>query len=157
MIVKSLVAESSVSVDGTKVVEYVFRCCANLKGEFTLWDVRRQFRDFTKLHAHLKRVGNVYAEFPANSLLLSIGESMLGRKREAVLKDYLNAVLHHCNDDQCALLCKFLKVNKVKNLMSNSVTDLCEQDLDTGHTVDGTSRQDSPGKHHFRKMWANCA
>jgi hypothetical protein len=32
--------------------------------------------------------------------------------REVGLRDYLNAVLGHCNDDQCVLLSRFLHVNR---------------------------------------------
>jgi hypothetical protein len=33
-------------------------------------------------------------------------------RREVGLRDYLNAVLGHCNDDQCVLLSRFLHVNR---------------------------------------------
>lgn len=112
LVVKSMVSEKVDTCDGSKVTEYHFRCCALLGNEDTSWEVKREEKDFLKLHLHLKKKGCVSADFPSKSFLSAFGSGMLMRRREDALRDYLNAVLSHCNDEQCVLLCKFLRVNK---------------------------------------------
>ena len=111
-----MVSEVAESEDGSTVTQFIFRCCANSGNDTIGWEVKRQEKDFQKLHSHLKKKGSVPAEFPSKSILSVFGSSFLMRRREDAFKNYLNAVLNHCNDDQCVLLCKFLRVNKQAQL-----------------------------------------
>lgn len=112
VVVKSMISEKIETDDGSKTTQYHFRCCALLGNEDTSWEVRRQEKDFWKLHLHLKKKGCVSVEFPSKSFISAFGSGLLMRRREDAMKDYLNSVLSHCNDEQCVLLCKFLRVNK---------------------------------------------
>ncbi len=106
---------SSETVDdgeGGKVVEYIFRCYAFVGNDRPIWEVRRRESDFQKLHSHLKKKGEVLAEYPTSNFFSKIGAGFLSRRKEDSFKEYLNSMLNHCSDEQCVLLCKFLRVNK---------------------------------------------
>jgi hypothetical protein len=140
--VTSMKAETSISETGVKILDYRFRCCAEFGESQPSWEVRRCFLDFQKLHSHLKKKGKVFAEFPSNNFISIIGAGLLNRNREHILRDYLNSVLSRCNDDQCVLLCKFLKVNKHLQC-SNSKTskgDLSEQPIQNRSPVSKPGR-----------------
>ena len=124
--VSSMHAEASTSHDGSKFTEYVFRCIATVGTESYSWDVRRRYSDFNRLHSHLRKKGEVLADLPAKNPFAMI--SAVVRSREISLTDYLNVALSRCNDDQCILLAKFLRVNK--HLPSSTAIDAREQHIE---------------------------
>ena len=123
LVVKSCTSEES--RDGGDYTVYVLRCVMvgfHCRGadEPLNWDVRRRYSEFHELHSRLKALGTVKAELPSKNPLSKLLSKVV-KSREIGLQDYLNAVLEHCNDDQCVLLSKFLKVGRqIKALQSTS-------------------------------------
>ncbi len=112
VVVTAMSSETVDDGDGGKVIEYIFRCYAIVGNDRPIWEVRRRESDFQKLHLHLKKKGDVLAEYPSHNFLSKIGAGFLSRRKEDSFKEYLNSMLNHCTDEQCVLLCKFLRVNK---------------------------------------------
>jgi hypothetical protein len=112
VVVTAMSSETVDDGDGGKVVEYIFRCYAFVGNDRPIWEVRRRECDFQKLHMHLKKKGDVIAEYPSPTFFSKIGAGFLSRRKEDSFKEYLNSMLNHCSDEQCVLLCKFLRVNK---------------------------------------------
>jgi hypothetical protein len=84
------------------------------------WMVKRRYSEFYALHTRLKTLGKVRAELPSKNPLSKFSFTRIVQSREIGLVDYLNSVLNKCNDEQCVLLAKFLKVNK--HLKSETVS-----------------------------------
>lgn len=134
--VSQMTAETIDDVDGTTFT--VYRVQVTLLGEKTIsWEVARRYSEFHDLHKLMKSLGVVLADLPsknpfahmnavkksrsgslprpASPLLLPPpphGADDAAACREAGLRDYLNVVLGHCNDGQCQLLSRFLRVNR---------------------------------------------
>ena len=96
--------------EGSEHTVYVLRCSYIEDGARVSWEVRRRYNDFFTLHTKLKRYGAVVAELPSRNPFAKL--SSVVRSREIGLQEYLQAVLSHCNDQQCSYLAKFLQVQK---------------------------------------------
>lgn len=96
--------------EGNEYTAYVLRCSYIEDGGRVSWEVKRRYNDFFTLHTKLKRYGAVVAELPSRNPFGKM--SSVVRSREIGLQEYLQAVLNHCNDNQCTYLAKFLQVQK---------------------------------------------